>query len=152
MLFTALIAGMLLDYRGAHSFLLTVSFCCFGNKDFTAADPLMAGCMDKTGNYLLHRALAAAEQNTDRGQISVAKLWSARYYFFERWSITLQKCLSYTSASQTSTAVVAALGSFVEDHYWMYIRMIMFPDQQLFPPLLPRSPYKLDALSYAWRC
>ena len=79
----------------------------------------MDGCLHETGSYLLNRALAAADQDVDRTQVNVAKLWSARYYFFERWSKTLQKCLTYTSASQTSNAVVIALGTFTEDHYWM---------------------------------
>ena len=76
-----------------------------------------------TGSYLLNRALAAAEQHADRSQINAAKLWSARYYFFERWSKTLHKCLAYTSASQTSTAVVVALGDFTEEHYWMCVQI-----------------------------
>jgi hypothetical protein len=77
-----------------------------------------------TGNYLLNRALAATEEDATRTQLKTAQFWSARYYFFERWSKTLHKCLAYTSASQTSTAVVAALGDFTEEHYWMYVHTV----------------------------
>lgn len=78
--------------------------------------------MGATGSYLLNRALAAAEQHADRSQVNAAKFLSARYYFFERSGKTLHKCLAYTSASQTSTAVVAALGDFTETHYWMCVQ------------------------------
>jgi ElaB/YqjD/DUF883 family membrane-anchored ribosome-binding protein len=113
----------------------------------------------RTGSYLLHRALKAAEEDTDgtpsARQVNAAKLWRARYYFFNRcdnnapfgrlfilktivlprqvrdkrrqrlnkkrfffnrWGATLQKCLAYTSASQTSTAVVNALGTSYLSH------------------------------------
>eukprot|EP01043_Picozoa_sp_COSAG02_P074378 COSAG02_NODE_14868_length_1228_cov_1.066430_2_plen_223_part_00 len=79
--------------------------------------------MGATGSYLLNRALAAAEQHADRSQVNAAKFLSARYYFFERSGKTLHKCLAYTSASQTSTAVVAALGDFTEKHYWMCVQI-----------------------------
>lgn len=32
----------------------------------------------------------------------------------------LEKSLAYTSCSQTSTAVINALGKYTDDHYWVY--------------------------------
>lgn len=137
MLLAALVAGMLIDYRGpTHAQALHA-----GPPPITASSQhFLARCiicapvsrcnliyclterMGAIGSYLLNRALGAAEQRANRSQVSAAKFWSARYYFFDRWGKTLHKCLAYTSASQTSTAVVTALGDFTEDHYWMCVQ------------------------------
>jgi hypothetical protein len=70
-------------------------------------------------HYLLKRAVAVAESpdRHSRGAVVVLRL---RYDFARRCGNMLDKCLAYTSASQTSTAVLVALRAFPNEHYWIY--------------------------------
>ena len=88
---------------------------------------LFAGLViDWRTEHLLNKALKLAEEeasrpnNRESAVLSDATLWRMRYEFARRGGGMIQKCLAYTSASQTSTATVNALGSFPTEHYWMY--------------------------------
>jgi hypothetical protein len=77
-------------------------------------------------HHLLNKALKLAEDEASRPTTrdssvgrTDATMWRMRYEFTRRGGGMIQKCLAYTSAAQTSTAVVNALGSFPTNHYWM---------------------------------
>ena len=71
--------------------------------------------------YTLNMAIKAAEDQAAGKELTVKeKAWRARYEIVRRGAGMINKCLAYTSASQTSTAILVALEPFPDDHYWMY--------------------------------